>query len=258
MSNDLNAQVGCVAGATAGIGLSCAAGLLRAGFTRLVINGRSETRGKAARELLAAQAPLADVRFVAADVSTPAGAQSVADACVSAFGRVDTLVSVAGGAPLPRLMHETPIEDVSRIIGSITSGVLLPARAVLPVMMRQKSGSIICIASDAAKIATPGEVAIGAAMAAIVMFCRALAIEAKRSGIRVNCVTPSIVKDTPFYDTLMADPFSSKLFSKAERMASLGVVEPDDLASLVAFLAGPASARLTGQAISVNGGISAA
>jgi NAD(P)-dependent dehydrogenase (short-subunit alcohol dehydrogenase family) len=125
-------------------------------------------------------------------------------------------------------------------------------------MMTQKSGSIICIASDAAKVATPGEVAIGAAMAAIAMFCRGLAIEAKRSGIRVNCVTPSIVKDTPFYKTLMTDPFASKLFSKAERMASLGVVVPDDIAALVAFLAGPGSARLTGQTISVTGGISAA
>jgi len=124
--------------------------------------------------------------------------------------------------------------------------------------MRQASGSIICVASDAAKVATPGEVAIGAAMAGIVMFCRGLAIEAKRSRIRVNCLTPSVVRGTPFYEQLMADPFSSRLFSKAERLASLGVVVPEDIAALVVFLAGPAASRLTGQTISVNGGISAA
>jgi NAD(P)-dependent dehydrogenase (short-subunit alcohol dehydrogenase family) len=90
------------------------------------------------------------------------------------------------------------------------------------------------------------------------MFCRGLAIEAKRSGVRVNCVTPSIVRGTPFYDMLMADPFASKLFSKAERLASLGVVDADEVAELVAFLASSASAKVTGQAISVNGGISAA
>jgi len=198
------------------------------------------------------------VRFVAADVTTPAGAALAVQTCVDAFGRIDTLVSCAGGNPKPRLMHETPIENVPAIIASITSGVLLPVRAALDPMMREKRGSIICVASDAAKVATPGEVAIGAAMAAIVMFCRGLAIEAKRSQIRVNCVTPSIVRDTPFYDELMADPFSARLFSKAERLASLGVVEPGDLAALVAFLAGPGAARLTGQTISVNGGISAA
>src|SRR5665647_2150811 len=109
-----------------------------------------------------------------------------------------------------------------------------------------------------ASIARPRQNMTIAAMAAIVMFCRGLAIEAKRSHIRINCLTPSIVRDTPFYDELMADPFSARLFSKAERLASLGVVVPDDLAALVVFLAGPGASRLTGQTISVNGGISAA
>ena len=247
-----------VTGGTAGIGLACADALLRSGARRIVIAGRNEARGLAARDLLRQRTPDADVRFIAADVMTPAGATSAVETCIGAFGRIDTLVSCAGGNPKPRLMHETPIENVPAIIASVTSGVLLPVRAALDHMMREKRGSIICIASDAAKVATPGEVAIGAAMAAIVMFCRGLAIEAKRSHIRVNCVTPSIVRDTPFYDELMTDPFSARLFAKAERLASLGVVEPDDLAALVAFLAGPGAARLTGQTISVNGGISAA
>jgi len=258
MTQPPQAAAALVTGGTAGIGLACAAALLRIGFSGVVITGRSRERGEAAVETLRRGAAGADVRFLSADASTVDGARASADACVEWFGRVDVLVSCAGGAPFPRLMHETPIENVIPTISSITSGVLLPARAVLPVMMAQKSGSIICIASDASKVATPGEVSIGAAMAAIAMFCRGLAIEAKRSGIRVNCVTPSIVKGTPFYDQLMADPFSSKLFSKAERLAALGVVDADEVADLVAFLATPASAKITGQTISVNGGISAA
>jgi NAD(P)-dependent dehydrogenase (short-subunit alcohol dehydrogenase family) len=250
--------VALVTGGTAGIGLACAAALVRAGSSKIVITGRSRERGETAVQTLKRHAAGTDIRFLAADASTVEGACASTDACVEWFGRVDTLVSCAGGAPFPRLMHETPIENVIPTISSITSGVLLPARAVLPVMMQQKSGSIVCIASDASKVATPGEVAIGAAMSAIAMFCRGLAIEAKRSGIRVNCVTPSIVKGTPFYDMLMADPFSSKLFSKAERLAGLGVVDADEVADLVAFLATPASAKVTGQTISVNGGISAA
>ena len=116
-------------------------------------------------------------------------------------------------------MHETPLADVSRIIGSITSGILLPVRAALPVMMQQNSGSIICIASDAAKIATPGEAPIGAAMAAVVMFCRGLAIEAKRSHIRVNCITPEHRQKHAVLRLLMDDAFASKLFKKAEGLA---------------------------------------
>jgi NAD(P)-dependent dehydrogenase (short-subunit alcohol dehydrogenase family) len=135
---------------------------------------------------------------------------------------------------------------------------MLPARAVLPQMMKQESGVILTMASDAGKVATPGEVAIGTAMAGVIMFSRALANEAKRSGVRVNCLTPSIVRNTPLYDVLMNDPFAAKIFGKAEKMASLGVVEPEDLAQMATFLASPAAAKITGQAISVNGGISMA
>jgi 2-hydroxycyclohexanecarboxyl-CoA dehydrogenase len=250
--------VALVTGGTAGIGAACAAALASAEFSQIVVTGRSRERGEEAVDQLRRTAPHADIRFSSADASTVEGSLASAAACVDWFGRIDVLVSCAGGAPIPRLLHEIPIEKLIPTIASITSGVLLPARAVLPVMMEQQSGSIICIASDAGKVATPGEVAIGAAMAAVAMFCRGLAIEAKRSGIRVNCVTPSVVKGTPFYDVLMADPFCSKLFSKAERLASLGVVNAEEVADLVAFLATPAAAKITGQTISVNGGISAA
>jgi len=131
-------------------------------------------------------------------------------------------------------------------------------RAVLPAMRARKAGSIILVASDAAKTATPGESVIGAAMAGIVMFVRTLAMEAKRDGIRVNALTPSIVADTLMHDRVMSAPFSSKLFAKAKTLAHLGVTRPADQAALVVFLAGAGAARLTGQAISTNGGISAA
>ncbi len=95
-------------------------------------------------------------------------------------------------------------------------------------------------------------------VAAIVMFSRVTAIEAKRDGIRVNVITPSLIAGTPTAEGVLRDGFSKKLFEKAASLAHLGAAEPDDLASLVVFLGGPGSARLTGQAISVNGGISAA
>ena len=255
---DLASSVALFTGGTSGIGLACAEAFAAAGVAGIMLAGRAAERGAAATARLQAATPGLDVRFVSADVATPEGAQTACTACLDAFGRVDALVSTAGGSAIPTLFHELPLGVVSPTIDTIMSGVILPARAVLPQMMAQKSGAIICVASDAGKLATPGEVAIGAAMAGIVMFCRGLAIEAKRSSIRVNCLTPSIVRDTALYDVLMADPFAGKLFSKAEELANLGVVEPDDLAALAVFLASPAAAKLTGQAISVNGGISAA
>ena len=158
---------------------------------------------------------------------------------------------------MPAIFHTMDMQTITQSIDSLLYGAIYPARAVLPHMMAKERGVILTVASDAAKVPTPGEAAIGAAMAGIVMFTRGLAIEAKRSGIRVNCLTPSIVRDTPMYDRLMADRFAGKLFAKAEQLANLGVVEPEDLAQLAVYLAGPAAARLTGQAISINGGISA-
>lgn len=251
-------EVALICGGTAGIGLASARALLGAGVDRVMLVGRNPGRATAACADLRGGNPEADIRYVTADLSQPAQASAAIETCIAAFGRIDTLLSGAGGDPLPRLLHEIPIESVQQTIGSITSSILLPVRAALPHMMRQKSGTILCIASDAGKVATPGEVCIGAAMAAVAMFCRALAIEAKRNGIRVNCLTPSIVRDTPLYHTLMADPFAGKLFSKAEGLARLGVVSAEDLADLVVFLSSPSAARLTGQTISVNGGISAA
>jgi NAD(P)-dependent dehydrogenase (short-subunit alcohol dehydrogenase family) len=175
---------------------------------------------------------------------------------VEQWGRIDVLVASVRGTAVPALVHELPAE---RIADDITS-TLLPAvhscRAALP-FLRAGGGAIVTIASDAAKVATPGEAAIGAAMAGIVMFSKTLAMEAKRDGIRVNVVTPSLVTDSGGYRAVMADPFSTRLFEKAIPLARLGVPDPDDLAELVVFLAGPRAARITGQVVSVNGGISA-
>jgi NAD(P)-dependent dehydrogenase (short-subunit alcohol dehydrogenase family) len=94
-------------------------------------------------------------------------------------------------------------------------------------------------------------------MAAVAMFSRCLAMEVARFNVRVHALSPSIVQNTRSYDMVMAHPFGAKLFQKAESRAALGVVQPEDLAEVALFLAGPAAARVTGQVISVNGGISA-
>ena len=120
-----------------------------------------------------------------------------------------------------------------------------------------RSGCVINIASDAAKIPTPGESIIGAAMAGIVLFTRTLAVEGKRDGIRANVLTPSLVSGTEHYERVMSDPFAGKMFAKAVPMAQLGVVNKYELAELAVFIASPASAKMTGQAISMTGGISA-
>lgn len=246
---ELSGQRILVVGGTAGIGLACAARMQDAGAT-ITLAGRDRTRGDAAAARLGAG-------LVTGDASDPAQARRMVEEAAAAMGGLDVLLSGAGGDPMPRLLKDIPIEALMGDITGSLAPVVLPASAAYDVMAGQDGGCILTIASDAGKLATPGESAIGAAMAAIAMFSRTMATEGKRNGIRVNCLTPSIVRGTPLYDRLMEDPFAGKLFGKAESMAGLGVAEPADLAELATFLASPAAAKITGQTISVTGGISA-
>jgi len=252
VSGALAGQRALVVGGTAGIGLAVARGLLAEG-ARVMLAGRSPERGAAALAALAHPG----AGYLRADAGDPADCAALVEAAVSGMGGIDTLVCCGAGDPMPRLLKDIPLDRLIPQVTDALAPVILPARAVLPVMAGQGGGSVICLASDAGKLATPGEVAIGTAMAGIAMFCRAMAIEAKRQGIRVNCLTPSIVEGTPLHDRLMDDPFAGRLFGKAKARADLGVVQPADLAAVAVFLASPAAARITGQTISVTGGISA-
>lgn len=247
-----------ITGGTSGVGLATALRFAEAGVRRIALLGRNAERGEAARQAVMAAHPDAQVLFVAADANRVDQVNRAVGQVTAAMGSIDVLVNSTVGTFVPTLFHELPIEDVEPLLIQQMLAPLLMSRAVLHGMRERGGGVIINIASDACKVPTPGEAVIGAAMAGIAMFSRGLALEAKRSGIRVNTLTPSLIQGTLTYDRVMADPFSARLFGSAVKQAHLGVVEPDDLAGLIVFLASPQGARLTGQTISVNGGISIA
>jgi NAD(P)-dependent dehydrogenase (short-subunit alcohol dehydrogenase family) len=247
-----------ITGGTSGVGLATAHAFAAAGVTRIALIGRDPQRGAAARQHVLNAHPGLDLHYVRADAADEQSAVSAAHTVNALLEGLDVLVNSTQSHWTPELLKRTPIASLSHILHDQAMPPINMSAAALPYMTQRQFGVIINIASDAAKLATPGESVIGAAMAAIVMFTRALAIEAKRDGIRVNALTPSLLSGTPGADRVMAEGFSKKLFEKAAAMADLGVPEPDDLAGLIVFLAGPGAARITGQAISVNGGISAA
>ena len=246
-----------VTGGTAGIGRACAEALLAAGASAILINGRQPSRAEAARRELQARFPAARVEIVVGDVSDPKIAAGIMADAKAKFGGIDVLINSSGGNDIPKLLHETALVDIPAILQRCLFPQVLCCRAALPIMQHNCGGAIINIASDAAKVPTPGETVIGAAMAGIVMFTRALALEGKRHGIRANVLTPSLTSGTDHYRRVMDDPFAGKMFAKASALASLGVVSKEDLAGLVVFLASPAAKKITGQAISMTGGISA-
>jgi 2-hydroxycyclohexanecarboxyl-CoA dehydrogenase len=247
-----------ITGGTSGVGLATAKAFAKGGATKIALVGRNKERGAAACVSVSAVSPACETIFISADVNTPSGAEAVAAEVRERFGPADILVSSTVGKAVPTLFHNLDIGRIATDLNELVMGPLLINRAFIAHMREKGGGVIVNVASDAAKAPTPGESVIGAGMAGIVMFTRTLAMEAKRNGIRVNAVTPSLIEGTMTYDRVFESEFSSKLFEKAAKMASLGVVQPEDLAATIVFLASPAAARLTGQAISVNGGISAA
>lgn len=228
------------------------------GCTRVLLVGRDADRGAAVAERIRVQTGSLKPEFIAADLLDAGQAARVADTAMELWGRIDIAVSTVPGAVGPSLLHDIALEDLQAAVTSQLMAPLHLCRAVLPHMQAAGRGAIVNVASDAGKSPTPGETHIGAAMAGVIMFSRTLAMEAKRNGIRVNVVTPSLIGSTGGFDRVQASEFASRLFGKATKLAALGLAEPDDLASLIVYLTGPESAKVTGQAISVNGGISAA
>jgi 3-oxoacyl-[acyl-carrier protein] reductase len=127
-------------------------------------------------------------------------------------------------------------------------------RASLPWLQRQ-GGTLIAFASDAGRFAAPRQSLIGASRAAIMGFVRNLATEVARDSIRVHCVSPSFVDDTETASRLAVT--NADRIESARRKAGLGLPTPDDIAPLVLFLCGEGAKRITGQVISVNGGMNA-
>ncbi|MGD9661488.1 MAG: SDR family NAD(P)-dependent oxidoreductase [Porticoccaceae bacterium] len=244
-----------VLGGTAGVGLEIACQFAEQG-AKVVVLGRNEQRGDTACETVRKRIGGAEIDFIKVDAMKADDVVRAEARARDLMGGLDTLICSTGPSQPPRLLKNISIGSLHDRINEIIMPPMLMVHAALPAMRAQNHGVIINVASDAAKVATPGETLVGAAMAAIVMFSRTVALEEKRHRIRVNLLTPSLVANTPGAQLIFAEEFSAKLFEKASKLAHLGIVEPEDLAAAALFLASPAARKMTGQSLSINGGIS--
>ena len=236
-----------ITGSGRGIGAAIAKRLAKDGYN-IVINELSEQAGEQSAEECRALGVKASV--YACDVSDYAQCEEIVKKIKEEFGTIDVLVNNAGitrDGLLLRMSEET-YDDVIRIN---QKSVFNMTKLVGAVMLRQKSGSIVNLASVAGLYGNPGQMNYSASKGAVIAMTKTSAKELGSRGIRVNAVAPGFIS-TPMTDKLTDEQKNAILAQIA--MKRYGTA--DEVANVVAFLCGEQSSYVTGQIIEISGGLS--
>lgn len=242
----LTSKIAVVTGAGSGIGRAIAQQLAAEGATVVVSDINAETAKETAAGLGNNSIGLRT------DVTSRDSVDEMVAAVTGEFGRIDILVNNAGWDKVGPFL-DSSIADWDRIIAINLYGTLHCSQAVLKVMAEQGSGSVINIGSDAGRVGSSGEAVYSAAKGGVVALSKTLAREMARSNVNVNCVCPGPA-DTPLFAGISEEnPKLRQALEKAIPMRRLA--QPSDLAAAVVFFASDEASYITGQTLSVSGGL---
>jgi 2-hydroxycyclohexanecarboxyl-CoA dehydrogenase len=188
------------------------------------------------------------------DVTSLDDVRGLRDETLRLFGKIDVLVNSAGWDRLLPFVKTTP-DMWDRVIAINFKGVVHTCHSILPHMSERKQGAIVNLSSDTARVGSFGEAIYAASKAAVIAFSKTLAREHARDKIRVNAVCPGLV-DTPLIEEMKQDEFTHKILdSIVNYIPFKRLGRPEEIASMVMFLASDDASYITGQAFSVNGGL---
>ncbi len=240
----LDGKIAMVTGAGQGIGKAIATKIAAEGGT-VVVADLNETTAKQTADGLDHGAV-----GVLLDVTDREAVNSAVAQVHSQFGRIDVLVNNAGWDKAEPFVDSLP-ETWDRLIGINLYGVLHMCHAVLPLMTAQGHGHVVNLGSDAGRVGSSGESVYSAAKGGVISFTKTIAREVARAGVNCNCVCPGPT-DTALFASI-GGPKLRDALTKAIPLRRLA--QPEDLANVVAFLASDEASYVTGQTISVSGGL---
>ena len=254
---ELQAQVAIVTGAGRGIGRATALELARMGAEIVVAELDRANAERTATEIRGCgRRALA----VPTDVTSRQDLAALVEQTRAEFGRIDILVNNAG------IYRAAPTLEVTEahwdaVMNINAKAVFFATQAVLPTMIAQKRGAIVSLASMAGKIGSRANLPYNASKAAVISMTKSLAVAHAADGIRVNCVCPGFV-ETDMWTAVAREQGmllaqSPEEFTRRQaRRIPLGRMErPEDVANVIGFLVSPRSDYMTGQALSVDGGL---
>jgi len=234
LSDGLEGRVAVVTGGASGIGRATVELLLAAGARVFVADLKPGS---------------ADARSIPTDVSDPSAVERLAETVLAEAGAPHLLVSAAGWDEI-RPFVESDFAFIEKIVRVNLLGCMALVRCFLPAMLEAGAGSIVTVASDAGRVGSSGETAYAGAKGGVIAFTKSVARETARAGLRANCVCPGPT-DTPLFASL-----PEKLRGALQRAIPVGRLgQPEEVAQAILYLAGARSAFVTGQTLSVSGGL---
>jgi 3-oxoacyl-[acyl-carrier protein] reductase len=245
---DLSGKVAIVTGSARGIGRAIALKLAEVG-TDIVVNDIAAAADSLESVATEIRALNRQVLAVTADVSSRDDVNRLVDAAAKTFGHIDIMVNNAGVTRDQLIMRMTD-EEWDTVLNIDLKSAFLCTRAVLRHMLRQRSGRIVSIASVVGIIGNAGQANYASAKAGVIAFTRSVAKEVGSRGITANAVAPG------FIETRMTEKLDDKQRQALLQHIPLGSIgTPRDVAEAVAFLASEEAKYITGQVLSVDGGM---
>jgi 3-oxoacyl-[acyl-carrier protein] reductase len=244
--NELKNRVAIVTGGARGIGREIAEALARQGASIAVVDIEDEAAAATAADIEKLGVKASSYRC---DVSSYEAVEALGESVLGDFDQVDILVNNAG-ITRDRLMMRMSPEDWNLVLGVNLTGAFNFCKVFAPGMLRQRSGSIVNIASVIGQMGNAGQANYGASKAGVIGLTKSLAKEFAGRGVRVNAIAPGFIR------TAMTDALKEEIQEQMKATIPLGRFgDPGDVANIVLFLVSDLAGYVTGQVINCDGGM---